>query len=171
MTQNHVQEHIELIARHEEEFLAKRSRSERLADKIASFAGSFSFVGLHLLFFFLWIAINTWHFAAIHRFDPPPYSLLATIVAAEALLLASFILMRQTRMGRRADERDHLMLQILLLSEKEITAVLAMSRQIAKEMGLDKVANTAEAKELSRQTSIEDVAQTIRENMPEPEQF
>jgi uncharacterized membrane protein len=171
MPQNHVQEHIELIARHEEEFLAKRTRNQRLADSIASFAGSFSFVLLHLLIFAVWVAVNTWNFPGLRHFDPPPYSLLGNIVAAEALLLASFILMRQTRMSRRADERDHLMLQILLLTEKEITAVLGMNRQIAKEMGLDKVANAPEAKELSRETSIEDVAQTIRENMPEPEQF
>lgn len=171
MTQNHVQEHIELIARHEEEFLAQRTGSERLADRIASFAGSFSFVGLHLLFFVLWIVINTWNFPNTHHFDPAPFSLLATLVACEALLLASFILMRQSRMGRRADERDHLMLQILLLTEKEITAVLTLDRQIAKQVGLDKVANNAEIKELSQHTSIENVAQTIRENMPEPEQF
>ena len=57
------------------------------------------------------------------HFDPYPYSLLGTVVALEGLLLASFILMRQTRLGRRSDEREHLMLQVLLLTEKEITAV------------------------------------------------
>jgi hypothetical protein len=34
--------------------------------------------------------------------------------------------MRQSRMSRRAEERDHLMLQLLLLTEKELTAVLGM---------------------------------------------
>jgi len=101
------------------------------------------------------------------HFDPSPYSLLATLVAVEAILLASFILMRQARMGRRSDERDHLMLQILLLTEKEITAVLGVDRQIAKEMGLVKLANDPALKELSQHTSIEDVALTIKENMPE----
>jgi len=42
-------------------------------------------------------------------------------VALEAILLASFILMRQVRIWRRSEEREHLMLQILLLSEKELT--------------------------------------------------
>lgn len=40
----------------------------------------------------------------------------------EAILLASFILMPQTRMSHRAEQRDHLMLKILLLTEREITA-------------------------------------------------
>jgi uncharacterized membrane protein len=74
--------------------------------------------------------------------------------------------MRQTRMSRRAEERDHLMLQILLLAEKEITAVLGMDRQIAGSMGLQKVAKDKELEQLSQHTSIEDVAQTIKESLP-----
>ena len=70
-------------------------------------------------------------------------------------------------MGRRADERDHLMLQILLLTEKEITAVLNVDCQIASRVGAENAANTAEVHELSQHTSIEDVAQTIRENLDE----
>jgi uncharacterized membrane protein len=84
----------------------------------------------------------------------------------EAILIASFILMRQTRLGRRSDERDHLMLQVLLLTEKEITAVLSMDRKIATEMGLGRAANDPEVRDLSEETSIDDVAQSIQENLP-----
>lgn len=163
---NHVQDHIDLIAKHEVEFLAQRSHSEKLGDSVGSFVGSFVFVGLHLLLFVLWIAWNM--LPNLHHFDPAPFSLLGTIVALEAIILASFILMRQSRLGRRADERDHLMLQVLLLTEKEITAVLGVDRQIAKELGLHHLANNAELKELSQHTSIEDVAQTIKESLPPP---
>jgi uncharacterized membrane protein len=85
----------------------------------------------------------------------------------EAILISSFILIRQSRLGRRSDERDHLMLQILLLTEKEITATLDMNRHMANEMGLTRVANKADVRELSQQTSIEDVAQTIKDSLPE----
>jgi uncharacterized membrane protein len=169
MSQIHVQEHIDVIAKHEQEFFAQRTHSERFGSAIASFAGSLSFVSIHLLIFACWIVVNTLDVAQIRHFDPAPYSLLATFVALEAILLASFILMRQSRMSRRAEERDHLMLQILLLTEKEITAVLAMEREIAKQVGLEKVANSTEIEELSRHTSIEDVAQTIKENLPSAE--
>lgn len=109
--------------------------------------------------------MNTFSVPSIRHFDPAPYSLLGTCVALEAILLASFILMRQSRLSRRADERDHLILQVLLLTEKEITMVLGMDRQIAKQVGLEKMANNPEVRELSQHTSIEDVAQTIRENL------
>ena len=54
----------------------------------------------------------------------------------EAILLASLILMRQSRLARRADEREHLVLQILLLTEKEVTAVISMNQQIAQQGGI-----------------------------------
>ena len=162
----HIQKHIDLVAQHEQQFLAERSAVDKLADRIASFAGSLPFVLFHICFFLGWIALNTLHVWQLPHFDPPPFSLLATLVALEAILLASFILMRQSRMSRRADERDHLMLQILLLVEKETTAVLGMDRKIATELGLGRAANTPEARELSQQISIEEVAQTIKEALP-----
>jgi uncharacterized membrane protein len=166
MSQNHVQAHIDLIAQHEQDFLAKRTAAERLGDQVASFVGSLSFIVIHLLFFAGWIVFNTLPLTGSRHFDPTPFSLLGTTVALEAILLASLILMRQARMSRRADERDHLMLQILLLTEKEITAVLGMDRKIAEQVGLDRVANSKEIKELSQDTSIDDVAKTIKDKLP-----
>ncbi len=169
MSQTHIQEHVDLIAKHEQEFLARRTSFERVGDAIAAFAGSFAFVLLHMAIFILWISVNTLSIAHLPHFDPAPYSLLGTFVALEALILASFILMRQARTSRRADERDHLMLQILLLTEKEITAVLGMDRQIAKQVGLEKLANSADVRALSEHVSVEDVAQTIQESLPPAE--
>jgi uncharacterized membrane protein len=119
-----------------------------------------------VLFFGLWLLLNTTPALEKHRFDPPPFALLATIITLEAILLASFILMRQSRMGRRAEERDHLMLQVLLLTEKEITALLKINRQMAKETGLDSVADNPTVRELSKDTSVEDIAHTITDSLP-----
>jgi uncharacterized membrane protein len=169
MPEDQVQKHIDLIAKHELDFLARRTHTERIGDSIAGFAGNLSFVSIHVLIFAGWIAVNTLHNAYIRHFDPVPFSLLGTILAFEAILLASFILMRQARMNRRADERNHLMLQILLLTEKEITAALGIDRQIAKQLGLENVANSTEITQLSQRTSIDDMAQTIKENLPPTE--
>lgn len=163
MSQSHIQEQIELIAKHEQEFLERRTKAERVSDAIAGFIGSLTFVMVHVLVFAAWAAWNTW--PGTRHFDPKPFGLLQTMVAMEAILAASFILMRQARTIRRSDERDHLMLQILLLTEKEITALLGMQRQIATEMGLTRTANSAEVRNLSQDTSIDEVAQTIKDNM------
>lgn len=166
MSQSHIQEQIELIARHEQEFLERRTRAERVSDAMAGFIGSLTFVVVHVAIFATWIVFNA--LPQTRHFDPKPFGLLQTCVAMEAILIASFILIRQGRLGRRSDERDHMMLQILLLTEKELTALLGMDRQIASEMGLAKAANDQEVKQLSEQTSIDDLAQTIQENLPKP---
>lgn len=166
MTDGHVQEHIALVAKHEQEFLAKRSLTERAGDAIATVAGSLAFVEVHAVIFAMWITVNVANVARIPHFDPPPFSMLGTIVGLEAILLVSFILMRQSRIGRRADERDHLMLQMLLLVEKELTAVLGIERQIAAKIGLTTEANTAEVQELSQHTSVDDVKRAIERDLP-----
>ena len=167
MSLTHIQEHVELIAKHEAEFLAGRTRAERWSDSVAAFVGSIAFVGLHAVLFGCWILWNT--LLPVRHFDGAPFSLLATIVSLEALVLASFILMRQTRLSRRQDERDHLMLQVLLLTEKETTALLDVNRHMARQLGLHTVANKPEVQELSKTVSIEDVAQTIKDTLTEPE--
>ncbi len=169
MSQTHIRTHVELIAKHEQAFLASRTRAEKISDAITRFAGSLPFATGHLIAFFVWVSWNTLS-ARPHRFDPPPFSLLGTIVGLEAILLASLILARQARMSRRAEERDHLMLQILLLSETEITTVLNLERQLARHFGLDKIANAREVQELSQPISIEKITETIRENLTGLEQ-
>jgi len=59
MLHNHVQEHIDLIAKHEQEFLARRTRTERIGDTVASFAGSLVYVALHIVVIAAWVAVNT----------------------------------------------------------------------------------------------------------------
>ena len=130
---------------------------------VASFIGSLTFVLLHISVFAAWITWN--RLPQTFHFDPKPFALLQTCVAMESILAASFILMRQARLGRRADERDHLMLQILILSEKEITALLGVNREIANEVGVEHMKNDDEVRALSEPTSIDDVAQTIKDNM------
>ena len=161
--QTHVQDHVELIAKHEQEFLARRTRWERATDSIAVFIGSAAFIGVHVALYASWVLLNT--LPHIEHFDPRPFALLQTIVACEAILVASLILMRQTRLGKRSDERDHLMLQILLLTEKELTAMLGLNREIASEVGLEREANTKEMREMSKPTAIDEVAQSIKEQV------
>ena len=164
--QGHLQAHVDLIAKHEQEFLAQRKHSERLGDSMASFIGSLTYVAAHIVIFAAWIGWNTLPIRALPHFDPPPFPLLDVVFAFEAILVASFILMRQSRISRRAEERSQLMLQILLLTEREITAVLGVDRQMAQSMGLDKIAADQEITQLSEQTSIDEVAQIIKESLP-----
>ena len=156
-----------MIAKHEQEFLTRRSPAERLGDLTAAIVGNLGFVAAHIVLFLLWISVNTMQVLRIPHFDPIPFSLLGTAVAMEAILLASLILMRQSRLARRADEREHLMLQILLLAEKEVTALVGMNQQIASKLGLTDIKNSAEIEQLGQKTSVDEVAQDIQRSLSE----
>jgi uncharacterized membrane protein len=162
---NPVHGNVETILRHEQEFLAHRSYAERLGDSTAAIVGSLGFVACQFLFVAGWILVNTSHVFPIQHFDPVPFSLLSTCLALEGILLASFILMRQARLGRRSGEREHLMLQILMLTEKEVTAVIGMNRQIAVKLGLRDVGADRDIQQLGQDTSIDDVAESIQQNL------
>jgi uncharacterized membrane protein len=162
---SHLREQIDLIARQEEEFLRRRTRSERVGDAIGVSVGSLWFIFFHICWIGAWMAWNTVEVA--HTFDPVPFPLLDTIVAIEAIFLASFIVMRQGRLSRRSDERDHLILQMLILTEREITAVLGIERQLARRMGVQQVAGDETLEQLSQDTPIDEITQKIREHLPE----
>src|ERR1700676_5608294 len=108
----HAEAHIDSIVKQEEEALERRSRSERLVDSVGVFAGSLQFVLLHLVLLIAWLLVNSGKISGARPFDPYPFSLLGVIVAVEAVILSSFILMRQNRMMRRGERRDHLNLQV-----------------------------------------------------------
>ena len=163
----HAEAHIDSIVKQEEEALERRSSSERLADSVGGFAGSLPFVVLHLVLVTAWLLMNSGQINGVRPFDPWPFSLLGVIVAVEAVILSSFILMRQNRMMRRGERRDHLNLQVDLLAEKEITTLLQMVRAICERMGLQNIVEDKDIHELSKNTSIESLSKTLEDRLPD----
>src|ERR1017187_9781850 len=151
----HTQSHIDSIARQEHEFLEQRTLSERASDRIAGFAGSMFFVLIHVLLVLVWVLTNLNRVPWIPRFDPYPFSLLGVIVAVEAVVLSSFILMRQNRMAKRGERRDHLNLQVDLIAVKEVTKLLKMVQVICEQMGLKHISKDKKIEEFSQETSVE----------------
>ena len=101
------------------EALAARTFGERLADRIASFGGSWRFIISFGVFLFLWVAANTVLWAS-HPPDPYPYILLNLILSCLASLQAPLILMSQNRQEVRDRQRAEMDYQINLKAELEI---------------------------------------------------
>ncbi|HTH57215.1 MAG TPA: DUF1003 domain-containing protein [Cyclobacteriaceae bacterium] len=92
---------------------------QRLADKVASFGGSWRFIILFMLFLLAWIAINT--FLLLSKpFDPYPFILLNLILSCIAALQAPVIMMSQNRQDEKDRERAKKDYMINLKSELEI---------------------------------------------------
>jgi uncharacterized membrane protein len=95
------------------------SLGQRLADRVASFGGSWYFISLFGLFIAVWVAGNS---VALVRgaFDPYPFILLNLVLSLIAAVQAPVIMMSQNRMeakDRRRAENDY---RINLKSELEI---------------------------------------------------
>jgi len=88
----------------------KSTIGQRIADKVASFGGSWTFIIIYLSFLIAWMAFNT--FVLVHygrgeggaQFDPYPYILLNLMLSMTAALQAPIIMMSQNR----AAEKDRL---------------------------------------------------------------
>ena len=153
-----VTENIETILRLENEELHRRSWSDTLADAIADFTGSISFVVLHLAWFAAWAAWNTGLLQVGRPFDPFPFQLLAMIVSLEGVLLVTFVLIKQNRMAYLSDRRAHLDLQINLLAEREITHVLRLLQRVAEQL---EVRDGVDAASLADDTRVEGLMNTL----------
>jgi uncharacterized membrane protein len=158
---------IESVARLEERSLEQRNVSQQVGDAIADFAGSMPFVLLHVTLFVCWVLINAGYVPFIPRFDPYPYVLLTMIVSLEGVMLSTFVLIKQNRMSKRADQRHHLNLQIDLLAEKEVTKMLQMQRKLCSHLGFTDIGEDPEAKELSENTAVDSLAEELKRRLPE----
>jgi len=86
----------------------KLTVGQRIADKVAAFGGSWSFIITYGAILIVWMAINTFFLARYSsaengaQFDPYPYILLNLVLSMTAAMQAPVILMSQNR----ASERD-----------------------------------------------------------------
>jgi len=92
---------------------------QRAADHVASFGGSWTFIGCFALVLAAWIGVNTIS-ALIRPFDAYPYILLNLILSCLAAIQAPIIMMSQNRMEARDRLRSENDYQVNLKAELEI---------------------------------------------------
>lgn len=109
----------------QDEIEADLTTGQVIADKVAAFGGSWTFIITFFSFIMVWIGINIW-FLASRPFDPYPFILLNLILSCLAAIQAPIIMMSQNRQeqkDRQRGEHDYKInlkaeLEIKLLSEK-----------------------------------------------------
>lgn len=92
---------------------------QKVADRVASFGGSWTFIISFGLFILVWISMNAIIFLN-KGFDPYPYILLNLILSCIAALQAPVIMMSQNRQEQKDRERAKKDYMINLKSELEI---------------------------------------------------
>lgn len=108
----------------------------KVADKITEWAGSMSFVYIHIIWFIWWVVANQGFFGPKYIFDPFPYGLLTMIVSLEAIFLATFIMISQNILSTKSELRAEHEYQVNLETEKNVAELLAIIKDIRKETEL-----------------------------------
>jgi uncharacterized membrane protein len=156
-----VEENVEAIKSWDRALLLKRSRVERLSDSITfAAAGSLSIIA-HLIWFAAWILINTGVLPIIAPFDPFPFPFLTMTTSLEAIFVALFVLASQNRLAKQSDLRANLDLQIDLLVEREMTAVLQLLNDIANHLKVDTDVTAHQIADLIKKTDIKALAANL----------
>jgi len=103
--------------------LSKRSTfGQKMADKVASFGGSWTFIAIFMGVMVIWIFLNSFILVKLIKgsFDPYPYILLNLVLSMLAAIQAPIILMSQNRQAykdRLSAEHDY---EVNLKAELEI---------------------------------------------------
>ena len=95
---------------------------QKMADRVATFGGSWTFITYFGVFLLIWISINALVFLN-HGFDPYPFILLNLILSCLAAIQAPVILMSQNRQEEKDRERSKKDYMINLKAELEIKAL------------------------------------------------
>lgn len=96
-----------------------RTFGQKIADKVADFGGSWTFIISFFIFILIWISANV--FILLNKgFDPYPFILLNLILSCIAALQAPIIMMSQNRQEEKDRERARKDYMINLKSELEI---------------------------------------------------
>jgi uncharacterized membrane protein len=151
---------VEVIRELEEAAKEERTRTDRFAEAIANFCGSMTFVWVHVVWFGIWILINV--IPGLPHIDPFPFTFLTLVVSLEAIFLSTFILISQNHDSKISERRNHLDLQINLLSEQENTQMLVMLRSIAEKVGAN-LSRDDQEEALSEETKPQRLVKQIKE--------
>jgi len=107
--------------------------SDKVADKIAKFGGSWKFIISFIVLIFIWMIFNTWFFIDNKGpFDPYPYILLNLVLSCLAAIQAPIIMMSQNRQAKRDRLKSDYEYTTNLKAELEVRQLNAKIDQLMK---------------------------------------
>jgi uncharacterized membrane protein len=143
---------------------AKRSLSERFADWTTEVFGSMTFLAVNVIWFVVWIALNSGVIPGVTPFDAFPFGMLTTIVSLEAIILAIFVLISQNRAAKIADLREEVDLQIDTLTEQELTKLMHMVSLLLEKQGIS-LDDDKDLQEMLQPTNLSKIEKELEEQV------
>lgn len=117
-----------------EELGAETKWHRTLVQKIAAFIGRPHFVAIHVVWFALWILVNTGLIAIGRRFDEYPFGLLALILSIEAILITSILIISNNGQTNLANKRAELDYEVNVQTYREIMEISRTLESISERL-------------------------------------
>jgi uncharacterized membrane protein len=122
---HHITERTPISENVIQDYSEKLTLGQKMADKVASFGGSWAFIIIFMVMLLAWIILNSFILIKLHSgsFDPYPYIFLNLILSMLAAIQAPIILMSQNRQAykdRLSAEHDY---EVNLKAELEIISL------------------------------------------------
>jgi uncharacterized membrane protein len=154
---------IQAIVDLERKLSDDRKQVSRISEVFSKMAASPAFIAGHLIVFAAWIILN----ATRMSLDPRPFNLLNLALTFEAIILTSVVLIAQRDLRRLADRRAHLDLQVNILAEQELTAILGLLNQVCAKLGIDPRKTEPDVEHLAKDTDVRTIAKALDQNLDE----
>ena len=137
---------------------------DRVIEKIAAFFGKSEFLYLQLLFFASWALCS--HLAPqLLPFNLPKFDIKEMGVDIASLLIATGVLVQQTRQDKLAEQRSHLSLQINLLTEQKIAKLIELVEELRTDLPTVRDRHDWEAQVMQQATDPQIVLDILQENL------
>jgi len=157
----------QIIKSFEAQELRKRPLVVKIADFLTSVFGTISFLTGNIAVYVFWVLGNTGRISWFPIIDPYPYAFMNSFISIEAIILSIIVLMSQSRQNQRATLRSELGLQVELISEKEITKILRLLKEIIKNQ--EKNLSDPELEEMTKEIDEGYIERKLTEQMEKSE--
>jgi uncharacterized membrane protein len=142
----------------------KISSSQRILERISHFLGQPIFLGIILFFVAFWILANVaLRQFGMAEFDPEPYFWLQGVVGLGALLTATVVLSKQNRLTKLEEQRAHLDLKVMLLTEQKTAKLFNLMEVLRRDLPNVRNRHDPEAAELQQSMNPELVRGALNE--------
>ena len=155
---------VAIIAEMEKAAANLRTRGDRVADRIASWVGSWPFILSQTAILLAWIALNI--AAWVNHWDPYPFVLLNLALSFQSAYAAPILMISQNRQAKLAERRNHLDLQINMLAEQETTEILRLLHLICEHSGI-RLDRNGNGRALEEETKHAEIVRQIQGEIEE----
>ena len=148
-----ITQNIESIAAFYKREHEKITGAQRVVEAVSNVVARPVFLGSLLLFVLLWVLVSASASLLGWRvFDPPPFFWLQGILSLLALLATTVVLIRQERLAKLEARREHLDLQVNLLTEQKTTKLIHLFEELRRDLPMVKDRRDPESEAMQQPT-------------------